>query len=148
MGRLDYRTWSHLPAIRMPVNRTHRGRQVGFKPYLENSCFSASGAERAAGATKKRARSTSSEKQISPSAPQGQPPIGSSAASRSSVSTDTDRVEGPMSATGPTFNKKRTRSTSPEKQISPSAPQGRPPIGSSAASRSSVPTDTDRAEAP
>ena len=62
----------------------------------KNSCSSASGTEHAAGATKKRARSTSSEKQISPSAPQGRPPIGSSAASRSSVPTDTDRAEGPI----------------------------------------------------
>ena len=67
----------------------------------KNSCSSASGTEHAAGATKKRTRSTSPEKQISPSAPQGRSPIGSSAASRSSVSTDTDRAEGPISATRP-----------------------------------------------
>ena len=70
----------------------------------KNSCSSASGTEHAAGATKKRTRSTSPEKQISPSAPQDRPPIGSSAASRSSVPTDTDRAEGPMSATRPTFS--------------------------------------------
>ena len=71
----------------------------------KNSCSSASGTEHAAGATKKRApRSTSPEKQISPSAPQGRPPIGSSAACRLSVPTDTDRAEGPMSATRPTFS--------------------------------------------
>ena len=35
MGRLYYRTWRRLPAIRTPVSRTHRDDRWVFKPYLE-----------------------------------------------------------------------------------------------------------------